>query len=305
MSIKSKVLATAASLTMVGGVLAVSAIATTGTAAASSLSCTGKTACGGATLAYAAKGNLALAVLAPDPNTNGGFGYWNEPVGVNTEDYPSGTGAQDFTVAQAAGEPEAAGGQFGFGEYLAVFTPGGAEANDPIFTSYDSAKPAQTAYCVSVQDLYRTVRGHRVQRWATVLRPCETFIGGPLQDGGPEITLDGAHGAPTVTSADPYQLWAPVEVAGQLFEFQNIGLDNSSFYRHGYGGVNFVLDDTAWGGAGTQGLAFQENDQANQQWKGIGCSLPLTDFNAAYFNCPTGTITTALIKDAGHYTLAA
>lgn len=259
-------------------------------AQASSLSCTGKTACGGATLAYNLKGTLALAVLAPDPNTNGGFGYWNEPVGVNTEDFPAGTGAQDFTVAQVAGERPGQGGQFGFGEYLPIYTPGGNLPNDPIFgAAFNSAKPVQTAYCLSVQDLYRMVRGHLVQRWATVLRPCGTYIGGPLQLGPPAVTDAGTTIPPVVNGADPYQLWAPVEVAGQFFEFQNIGLDNSSFYRHGFGGENFVLDDTAFGGPGTQALAFQENDQANQQWKGIGCTLPLTAFNPAYFNCPTGT----------------
>ena len=286
MGLKSRILASAAAVTLLGGIAAGGTLVAT-QAQASSLSCTGKTACGGATLAYAVKGTLALAVLAPDPNTNGGFGYWNEPAGVNTEDYPSGTGAQDFTVAQVSSEASPGhGGQFGFGEYIAIYTPGGNLPND----TWLGGNGTQTAYCLSVQDLYRTVRGQRVQRWATVLRPCDTFAGGILQDGQPVfIPVSPSNTTPKVTNADPYQLWAPVEVAGQFFEFQDIGLDNSSSYRHGYGGVNFVLDDTAFGGAGTQGLAYPENDQLNQQWKGIGCSLPLTAFNPAYFNCPTGT----------------
>lgn len=287
MSFKSKVLAAAAVLTLIGGGAAAGAVTAT-SASASSLSCTAKTACGGATLAYAVKGNLALSVLSPDPNTNGGFGYWNEPVGVNTEDYPSGTGLQDFTVYQVFDELTGFGGQFGYGEYAVVYTPGG---NLPLGDTAFGGTGTQQAFCLSVQDLYRWVRGHYVQRWATVLRPCDTYYGGILQSAHPAFTnASGAKpGTVAAGSADPYQLWAPVEVAGQFFEFQNIGLDNSSFYRHGYGGQNFVLDDTGFGGAGTQGLAFQENDGANQQWKGIGCTAPLTAFNKAYYNCPTGT----------------
>jgi len=285
MSFKSKILAAAATLTLVSGA-GLAGVLTSGTAQASSFSCTSRTACGGDVLAYTAKGTLALSVLTPDANTNGGSGYWNEPVGFGAEDYPSGTGAQDFTVFQVAGEPgPGQGGEFGHGEYVVMYTPGGQLPADPVITGKTGT---QTAYCLSVQDLYRTVRGHRAQRWATVLRPCDTFAGGVLQSAAPVFTQATATATPQVTDADPYQLWAPVEVSGPYLEYQNTGLDNSSSYRHGYGGVNFVLDDTAFGGAGTQGLAFPENDGANQKGTIIGCSDPITSFNPVYYDCPAG-----------------
>jgi hypothetical protein len=285
---KRRILALAAGLTLAGGMAAGGVMA--GNANASSFSCVEHTSCGGAVLAYRPGGvTLALAVLQPDSVTNGGFGYWNEPVGFNTEDYPDGTGLQDFYVAQLAGEPVARGGQFGLGEYAVIYAPGGKLANDPVLSTYNDTQPATTAYCLSVQDLYRHVRGRYVQRWATVLRPCSTYAGGPLQDSPPVFAMTGTGtGTPQVTNPDPYQLWAPVEVAGQFLEFQDIGLDNSSAYRHGYAGENFVLDDTASGGPGTQGLAYQENDGLNQKFTIFACTLPVTDFNSAYYNCPNG-----------------
>jgi hypothetical protein len=243
------------------------------------------TACGGATLAYAAKGDLALAVLSPDANTNGGFGYWNESVGFATQDGLNASGAQDFTVFQVSGQTTGQGGQFAHGDYVVMYTPGGKLADDTVLGGTGS----QTAYCLSVQDVYRTVRGvPNQQRWPTVLRPCSSYAGGPLERGTPEFVKPNGSVPGSVINADPYQLWSPVQVSGSYLEFQNVGLNNSSYYRHNFGGFNFVLDDTANGGSGTQALAFPENDQLNQKDRIIGCSLPITVFNQVYYTCPNG-----------------
>lgn len=250
----------------------------TSQAQASTLRCTSTESCGGATLADAVHGQLALSVLAPDNNTNDGFGYWNEPVGVNTAGLADGT--QDFTVYQVSGEPVGGGGVYGHGNYVVVYTPGGKTPDDPAFT--DKATGTETAYCVSVQDIYRTVRGHRVQRWVLVLRNCDVsgIWGSAVFSPGetsPEVPA-------TVRNADPYQLWAPVEVSGPYLEFQDVALNSASF-RHGFGGSNFVMDDTAFGGPNTQGIAFSENDGLNQKFTIDGCTEPVTVFNKAYYDC--------------------
>ena len=248
-------------------------------AAASTLRCTSTESCGGATSAYTAKGALSLSVLKPDSTVNGGFGYWNEPVGVNSSGLAD--GSQDFTVYQESGERPGLGGVYGHGDYVVVYTPGGKVPDDPAF----GGGGTQTAYCLSVQDVYRTVRGQLAQRWAAVLRGCDAagrwgipkFVSGTTSPEVPAVV-----GAP-----DPYQLWAPVEVSGPALEFQDVALNTAS-YRHGFGGSNFVLDDTAFGGAGTQGLAYPENDGLNQKWSIDGCTKPVTVFNTAYYNCAAG-----------------
>jgi len=248
---------------------------------AATLQCTSTESCGGAALQYSAKGALDLSVLSPDSNTNGGFGYWNEPVGVNSAGLSN--GSQDFTVYQEYGEPTGQGGSYGHGNYVVAYTPGGKTPDDPAFTGKTSG--TQTAYCVSVQDVYRKVGGKLAQRWALVLRNCDVsgLWGSAVFTPGKTSTDSPA----VVKNADPYQLWAPVEVSGSALEFQDVAL-NSAGYRHGFGGKNFVMDDTASGGAGTQAIAYPENDGANQKWSIDGCTKPVTVFNTSYYNCPAG-----------------
>ena len=267
--------------------LAVPAL-TAGTASASSLSCTSSPSCGGATLLYSAKGSLDLSVLNPDPNTNGGNGYWNEEVGFGLSSTSS--LAEDFRVAQVtSGNPfylpgvtntVAKGGSYGLGDYVAIFDPSG--------------KPASmaTSLCLSVEDTYPVVRGHVAQRWALVLRGCNQVISG--FQGTPAFTAPATTGAGsttdewTVANPDPYQVWSPVETGNPAsLEFQNVGLNNASL-RHGYAGDNFVIDDRGFGGAGTWGLAFPENDGLNQRFTINGCSDPVASFNPVYWNCVTG-----------------
>jgi hypothetical protein len=240
-------------------------------AGASTLKCTSTESCGGADLAFTGHGPLSLAVLNPDSTINGGFGYNNEKVGFTTSGASNGT--QDFTVFQDSSEPvPGQGGVYGHGNYVAMYTPGGLEAD---------TETGQIQYCVSVMDTYPTVNGKVVQRWSLVLRNCNAT-------GRSEFTSGSHEGDSEARVSDPnlYQLWAPTEVPGPYLEFQDVAL-NSSHYRHGFGGGNFVMDDRGFGGSGTWGLAYPENDQLNQKFTIIGCTKPVTVFNTAYYNCPS------------------
>jgi len=266
-TLKAKIAAVALGVLAVGGTVALTAPSSH----ASTLSCTSTTSCGGADLAYTGKGNLSLAVLSPDNTINGGFGYNNEQVGFTTSGATNGT--QDFTVFQDSTEPGIAqGGVYGHGNYVVMYTPGGHEAN------LDSN---QLQYCVSVEDTYPTVGGKVVQRWSLVLRNCDATGHTSFYANGNE----GLSGEKVVSHPNPYQLWAPTEVPGPNLEFQDVALNSTSF-KHGFSaGKNFVMDDRAWGGSGTWGLAYPENDQQNQKFTIIGCSAPVTAFNTAYYDC--------------------
>lgn len=265
-----RVAAAAAATALAGGGLALAAALP---ASASTLQCVATESCGGADLAFAGHGNLSLAVLNPD-SVNGGFGYNNEKVGFTTSGATNGT--QDFTVFQDASEvTPGQGGVYGHGNYVAMYTPGGNRASGD-----------EIQYCVSVEDTYPVVNHKVVQRWSLVLRNCDST--------GHSMFTFGTHATGTppsgevearVTDPNPYQLWAPTEVPGPYLEFQDVAL-NSRHFRHGFGGGNFVMDDRGWGGNGTWGLAYPENDQLNQKFTIIGCTQPVTVFNTAYYNCP-------------------
>jgi hypothetical protein len=281
---KFKLLAVAASLVLFSGV----AVAATGSAQGATLSCTAKASCGGATLQFIPAGSvgLDLSALSPDANTNGGFGYWNEHVGFTTSAVNN--TAQDFIVAQLSGEPVGKGGPYGFGEYAVIYAPAGHTADDAVL----GGAGTQTAYCVSVQDTYPVVRGKVAQRWADVFRNCSTTLSGrsapqfcPPEGVTQPEGCDNVSDEWTVSNADPYQLWAPVEGPNHTLLFQNVGL-NAGSLRHGFGGQNFVLDDRAFGGNNTWGIAFPENDGANQLFSKINaCSDPVKQFNPVYWAC--------------------
>lgn len=279
-------------------------------ASASTLQCVAQESCGGADLAFTGHGALSLAVLAPDHSLNGGFGYNDERVGFTSSG--ASDGSQDFTVFQDSSEPSPGkGGVYGFGNYVVMYTRGGhlpfdttgltknSDGSVTVSASNETAVP----YCVSVEDTYPLVRGHRVQRWALVLRNCfawpgTTFnIGGKSLTGTPvptpspsptaTVTPAPAEVENTVNHPDLYQLWAPTEAPGPFLEFQDVAL-NSAHYRHGFtSGHNFVMDDRGWGGSGTWGIAYPELQQKNQEFTIIGCTKPVTVFNDAYFNCPS------------------
>jgi hypothetical protein len=284
MAIKSKVLAAAATLTLVTGIAA--AVPVTG-AKAASISCTTTPSCGGATLMYSAKGSLDLAVLSPDASTNGGFGYWSEHVGFSTSTINN--PYEDFIVAQQSGEVVGKGGAYGLGNYAVFLAPAGHVPDDINFGGTGS----QTAYCISVMDTYPTVRGKVVQRWALVLRSCDTIVAGARAP--PKFCPPSSQRQPegcnnptdewVVINPNPYQTWSPTQGAANTLLFQNLGLNMASL-RHGFGGKNFVMDDRANGGNGTWGIAYPENDQPNQRFSKINaCTDPVKQFNPIYWAC--------------------
>ncbi len=110
---------------------------------ATTLTCTGianqvtpPLGCGGAQLAYTAKGTLDLAVL--------GGNYWNSPVGFATDGQVS---TEDFTVFAVNGDVTDGPGYLG--EYVAVYTPDGKFASfTQNGTKYTDAVPAPGAFTV-------------------------------------------------------------------------------------------------------------------------------------------------------------
>ena len=228
-------------------------------------SCVNTESCGGATLALATHGSLSLAVLGYDSTVNGGFGYNNEHVGFTTSGAANGT--QDFTLARSG----SSAGQYGNGVFVLEFTPGGQQP------------PAgDLAYCVSVQDTYPTVGGKVVQRWAAVLRFCGAW-GGVITPG-----VKSPESPASIANADTYQLWAPVEVAGNYLQLEDVAL-NDQHLRHGFSGSDFVLDDRALGGDGTWALAFPNHFGPNQEGVATGCTKPITTFNPHDFSCPSSS----------------
>ncbi|MDE3076846.1 MAG: hypothetical protein KGJ86_15630 [Chloroflexota bacterium] len=265
-------------------------------AGATTLTCTGSQnqalppfGCGGAQLAYTAKGTLDLAVLGTGSSTGN---YWNSPVGVLTDSQSA--SREDFTVFAVDGDTSDGPGSLG--EYVAMYTPGGKIAS---FTQagvvHTNAVPAAgrftagtNVYCVSVENL-NDGPGHAV-RWHAVLRNCNT--NGTFSYGnngqcapapGPVVTTACATTDNSVSAgrANQFQVWAPVSGAAGLL------LVNSSLSREfRHGNTPWVLDDRSFGGSGTGALAFPENDGLNQQWSIIGCTEPVTQLNTSYALCP-------------------
>jgi len=281
MRISARLAVAAAAVAVVTGGASYAAVS----AGATTLTCTGvqnATAtpfgCGGAQLAYSAKGMLDLAVLgAGSPSGN----YWNSPVGVSTDSQSS--TREDFTVFAVNGSVK--DGPGGLGEYVAVYTPDGKFASftgtvNGVPGSYTNAVPdKQTSfqvgtnvYCISVENL-KTAKGIR---WFTVLRNCNT--NGTFEYGD-NTTVHENSVSPS--HANAYQVWAPVSGANGL-----LLVNESLSHNFKHGNTPFVLDDTGFGGSGMQGLAYPENDGLNQEWSIIGCSQPITGLNTGYQFCP-------------------
>lgn len=144
-------------------------------ASATTLTCTGvagQTApplgCGGDQLAYAAKGDLSLAVL--------GGNYWNSQVGFAATSVSS--SAQDWTVFAVNGN--VTDGPGFLGKYVAAYTPDGKFASfTQNGTRYTNTVPGPgnfsvgtNVYCLSVENLYDGP--HNALRWHTVLRNCDS-----------------------------------------------------------------------------------------------------------------------------------
>src|SRR6266568_3445186 len=130
--------------------------------------------------------------------------------------------------------------------------------------------------CLSVEavrDGPRTWWGGLAIRWHAVERTCNTF-GAHFTAGAP----DGGAGVPGVVNlANRFQTWSPIPAAGG-YVLANNALSGNAFNHP------LVLD--ARGGRGPQVLAFPENDRANEIWKVIGCTNPVTALTPGFFSCP-------------------
>jgi hypothetical protein len=236
--------------------------------------------CGGLQLGYQAKGVLDMAA---DGN------FFNAAVRAEPESVTN--TAEDWTVFALNGITT--GGQDDLGQYTAMLTPdgvipGGCAGALPCSATNPDVAVSPADFCLSVENVTRTVRGHRVQRWAAVLRSC--FSPATGDDGSPVFVLGAAPaGINTVDDPNLYQLWSPV-----LATTQNpspIALVNDALLspglRHGIGGNDdYVLDDAASGGAGTQLLAYPANGGLNQEWSVIGCTPPVTQISGLNQLCP-------------------
>lgn len=221
--------------------------------------------------------------------------FWNAEVNLTPYDPTNST--QDFTVYQVCehvdvvqadrvaswnatknpcgddpGDTPVLDPASGFGEYVAEATPLGQHIGGALNNVGN--------LCLSVEAVKDGP--HHAVRWHAVLRTCNTYganftagVGGTSPN--PGVTADG-HGLPGVVNlANHWQTWSPIPGNGG-YVLGNNALSNN-FFNH-----PFVLD--ARGGHGPSVIAFPENDNANEIWKVIGCTNPVTSLTPGFFNCP-------------------
>lgn len=237
--------------------------------------------CGGLQSAGAAHGLLDLAHAS---NVYNSFVTVQADASVTSEDWTA------FKVGTLSG----AGG---LGVYVAMDTPDGLIAN---FTPTASAscliggvtvaRTAGTPYtntepcpgqpftagpntlCISLEHVV-AVNGKL--RWWSVLRQCNT-------NGTFTYGTAATSGSVMAGLANQYQAWAPV-ISSDGYLLVNTWL-------HNHANVNDVLDITGNGPAGSVVQAYPENDQVNEQWGLIGCTLPASQLGGVtsppYVNCP-------------------
>ena len=237
--------------------------------------------CGGLQSAGTAHGTLDLAHLA---NVYNAFVTVQADASATSEDWTA------FKVDGLAG----AGG---LGIYVAMDTPdglltsftptatlsctiGGAAATRTAGTAYANTEPCPgqpfTAgagdLCISVEHV---VAVNGLLRWWSVLRECNT---------NGTFTYGSATTSGTVTAgfANQFQAWAPV-ISSSGYLLVNTWLRN-------HDNVNYALDITRDGPAGSVVQAYPENDQINEEWGLIGCTLPASQLGGVvsppYVNCP-------------------
>lgn len=214
--------------------------------------------------------------------------FWN--AGVTVTPYNSSDSTQDFTVYEVCtftappfNAPVAPTEAFpcgingtpvidpvsGFDEFVAEVTPLGAHLGGAINSLGN--------LCLSVEAVFDGPlhNGHHALRWHVVLRTCNTF-GAHFTAGVP----DGGHGIPGVVNlANRFQTWSPIPANGG-YVLGNNALSNN-FLNH-----PFVLDKRGAGLSPGPVIAFPENDQANQIFKVIGCTNPVTSLTPGFFDCP-------------------
>jgi hypothetical protein len=236
--------------------------------------------CGGLELGYQARGVLDMAAAG---------NYWNAAVRAEPESVTD--TAEDWTVFALNGSTT--GGQDDLGQYTAMLTPdgvipGGCAGGLPCSASNPDVAVSPADFCLSVENITRTVRGHPAQRWVAVLRSC--FAAGGGDPATPGFVLGAAPtGINTVDDPNLYQLWSPVLATTAVpspIALVNVALLSPGL-RHGIGGNDdYVLDDSGSGGAGTQLLAYPADAGLNQEWSVIGCTPPVTQISGLNQLCP-------------------
>ena len=189
---------------------------------------------------------------------------------VVIDPYDTSNTLQDWTVFTVAGAHNPIDGN---AEYVAMLTPNGQFAGAG---ANDSAN-----LCLSVDKVRRTVNHHRVWRWVTLLRSCQAGGGANFTPGHPDTTAGGVAG--TVSSANPWQVWSPIASGTNGYVLAE------DFLSQNFHNTPYVLDDSGFGGAGTQQIAYPEKDPTdskNQVWKVIGCTNPVTSLTPGFYNCP-------------------
>lgn len=211
--------------------------------------------------------------------------FWNAPITLTP--YNPADATQDFTVyevcdftaaplnaptAPTAALPCGTNGHpvldpaSGRDEFVAEVTPLGAHLGGAINNVGN--------LCLSVEAVKDGP--HHATRWHVVERTCNTF-GANFTEGTPSSPV-GLHGvAGVVNLANHFQTWSPIPANGGYVLGNNALSDN--FFNH-----PLVLD--ARGGHGPSVIAFPENDNANEIWKVIGCTNPVTSLTPGFFSCP-------------------
>jgi hypothetical protein len=235
----------------------------------------GPTSLGGTSLALTAGGNqfnAAVDVNYYDPtNSNQDwtvFQYCLSVIGTRTPTDPCGSGvpAKNPVNGQA--------------EYIAMLTPDGVSTDWPATTIAQG--DAANDYCLSVEDVTRTVDKKPARRWVTVTRNCS--VDSEFWPGQPDTPADA--GTPGVVTGDinPWQVWSPVAEGTNGYALAEDYLSDN------FKNTPYVLDDAGYGGPGTQELAYPAKDSTdnttNQVWKVIGCTNPVVSLTPGFWNCP-------------------
>jgi hypothetical protein len=244
-------------------------------ASATTLTCTNIAAataspfgCGGLQSAGASHGLLDLAHTAS---------VYNALVTVQPD---ASVTSEDWTAFKVAG----LSGAGGLGVYVAMDTPDGlipSWINSGVTHTNSDPAPGETftagpnTLCISLEHAAAVPGTNGKFRWWAVMRQCST---------NGTFTYGTATSSGTVTAglANQYQAWAPV-ISSDGYLLVNTWL-------HNHANVNDVLDITANGPAGSVVQAYPENDQINEQWGLIGCTLPASQLGGVtsppYVNCP-------------------
>lgn len=294
-SFKAKIAGAAVALLAFGGMAALAAPS----ASATTLTCTNiATAtvspfgCGGLQSAGTAHGMLDLAHINTSNTQN--LNAYNSLVTVQPD---ASVTSEDWTAFAVNGLTT--GGPGGLGEYVAMDTPDGLIASfseasgQPVpgncstltvaTTSYTNTMPCASAVfnagandlCLSVENAAHVPGTNGKLREWDVLRTCNT-------NGAFTYGTKTTPGKVVGGFANLWQVWSPV-ISGSGYIMINTWLFN-------HNNVNYVLDITGNGGAGSVVQAYPENDQINEEWGLIGCTQPASNLGGVvsppYVNCP-------------------